>query len=336
MKIVKGIVMVIVALVAIFVVLGLVGPSEYKVTRSIKIEAPAKNVFDQTTKFSNWAVWSPWAAADPGAKYTIENEEQSVGSKMGWDGEISGVGVMKISEIVSNEKMVYELSFLEPWVMSSVGGFNYTEEDGVVNVEWYDEGKIPFSQRPMMFFMDLEEMMGPQFEEGLVNIKAICENMKPTIEVSEEMVESKAIIFISESSSLMPSEMTAKLGGAFGEMMMLLSVAKVEMTSAPMSITTMFSMEEMRAEFDVALVAELPEGVEVSGRIEKGESYAGKVLKTVHVGPYINLKSTYDGLIAYIKDNGYEINGNSWEEYIDDPTKVEESVLRTNIYFPVK
>ena len=76
--------------------------------------------------------------------------------------------------------------------------------------------------------------------------------------------------------------------------------------------------------------------ISLIGRIEKGETYAGKVLKTVHVGPYINLKATYDGLIAYIKDNGYEINGNSWEEYIDDPTKVPSEEVRTNIYFPVK
>ena len=40
--------------------------------------------------------------------------------------------------------------------------------------------------------------------------------------------------------------------------------------------------------------------------------------------------------IAHIKKNGYEINGDSWEEYIDDPTKVPSEEVRTNIYFPVK
>ena len=257
MKFLKGIGIFIVALIAIYVVLGLVGPSEYRVARSIKIDAPVEVVFDQTSKFSNWAAWSPWAAEDPEAKYTIEKDEQIVGAKMGWDGKISGKGSMTITEIVANEKTIYALSFVEPWVMSSVGGFIYTQEDGLVNVEWYDEGNIPFSQRPMMMFMDLEEMMGPMFERGLEDIKKIAENMKPAIEVSEEMVESKSILFIAESSSLMPTEMSAKMGAAFGEIMALMGVAQIEMTSAPMSITRKFSLEEMVCDFDVAIVVKL-------------------------------------------------------------------------------
>jgi effector-binding domain-containing protein len=338
MKILKGIGIVIAILITIFIVLGLTGPADYRVERSVEIDADVSVVFDQTTKFANWAAWSPWAAADPEAKYTIKKDEQTVGAEMGWDGEISGKGTMTMTEVVPNKKMVYQLSFIEPWEMSSVGGFNYTQENGKVKVVWYDKGDIPFSQRPMMFFMDLEEMMGPQFEEGLNNIKEICEKMvvKPKMEISEEIVESKSILFVSESSSLMPSEIGAKMAGAFGEIMALMGVAQIEMTSAPMSITTLFSMEEMRCEFKAAIVAEVPEGMELSGRIEKGETYAGKVLKTVHVGPYTNLKSSYDGIIAYIKENGYEMNGDSWEVYVDDPTQVEEAVLKTNIYFPVK
>jgi effector-binding domain-containing protein len=258
---------------------------------------------------------------------------------MGWDGEISGKGSMTITELVANEKMVYELSFVEPWEMSSVGGFNYTVEDGMINLEWYDKGDIPFSQRPMMLFMDLEEMMGPQFEEGLQNIKEICEAMesKPTIEVTELSVESKPMLFVSESSSLIPDTMSAKMGAAYGEIMALISVAGLEMSSAPIAITKMFSLEEMRCEFDAALiVSDIPEGFSLSGRVQQGETYSGKALKTVHVGPYTSLKTTYDSFIAYIESNGYEINGNSWEEYVDDPTTVAPEEMRTFIYFPIK
>lgn len=339
MKILKGIGIIIVVLIVIYVILGFLGPADYRVERSIKIEAAADVVFDQTTMFSNWAAWSPWAAADPEAKYSIENDDQTVGAKMGWDGKISGKGSMTVTELVLNEKMVYELTFIEPWVMSSVGGFNYTQEGGMIKVVWYDEGNIPFTQRPMMLFMDLEEMMGPQFEEGLQNIKEICENMKsePSIEISEEMVESKTILYISESSSLMPDEIGAKMGAAYGELMALMGIAKLEMASAPIAITKKYSLEEMVCDFDAALpIVNLPEELKLDGRIEKGETYAGKALKTVHMGSYLKLKATYDGMLAYIEANGYEINGNSWEEYVDDPGTVEEDVRRTLIYFPVK
>ena len=182
-----------------------------------------------------------------------------------------------------------------------------------------------------------QEGSDPLIDEELAAVEdPIDIESESKMEVSEEMVESKSILFIPESSSLIPSEVKTKIETAFGEIMALMSVAQIEMTEAPMSITKKFSLAEMMCEFDVAIVAELPEGMEVFGRIEKGETYAGKALKTVHVGSPLGLKATYDELIAYIKDNGYEVNGNSWEVYIDDPTTIAEEVRRINIYFPVK
>ena len=119
--------------------------------------------------------------------------------------------------------------------------------------------------------------------------------------------------------------------------MALMGVAKLEKAAAPRAITTKYSMEEMVCDFNPAIpVVEIPQELELSGRIQKGASYAGKALKTVHTGNYMNLKVTYDAMLKHIEEKGYEINGNSWEEYIDNPEEVEEENRRTNIYFPVK
>ena len=339
MKFLKYLAIAIITLVVIYVVLALIGPSNYKVSKEIKIGAPIDVVFNQTSVFANWAAFSAWAKADPGAVYTIENDNQTVGASMGWEGEISGKGSMTTTEIIPNEKFIYDLSFVEPFEMTSHGGFLYQQDGDSVLVTWYDEGEFGFMMRPMMLFMDVEAEIGPMFEQGLEGIKKICEAMetKPSIEVTEETVESKSMLFISESSSLIPDTMSAKMGAAYGEMMALISVAGLEMSSAPIAITKKFSLEEMMCEFDAALiVADIPEGLGLSGRIQKGDTYAGKALKTVHVGSYMTLKSTYDAFLAYIEANGYEVNGNSWEEYVDDPTTVAEAERRTFIYFPVK
>ncbi len=341
MKIFKGIGIFIVVLVAIYLVLGLFGPSDYKVTRSIKITAPIEVVFEQTSKFENWGAWSQWAKIDETAKYTIENDNQEIGAKMSWESNHQDVGhgSMTISEIVKNEKTLYTLKFVKPWEFSSNGGFLYTQEEASVNVEWYDSGDIPFVQRPIMLFMNLEAQIGPMFEKGLANVKTICEEIaaKPSIQVFEETVDSKSILYISESSPIMSSAIGIKMGTAFGEILSLVGLSQLEMIGVPMSITRKFSIEEMKVDFDPAIaVREIPAGLELSGRIQKGETYSGKALKTVHVGSYDKLKSTYDAFIAHINQNGYEINGDSWEEYIDDPTKVSSEEVRTNIYFPVK
>jgi len=339
MKIIKPIVIILLTMVSSFFLMAILGPSNYKVTKAIKIGAPIDVVFEQTSVFMNWGAWSPWAASDPKAKYTIEQDNQTAGASMAWQGEISGKGIMTSTEVVTNKKFIYELSFIEPFEMTSSGGFKYTMVGDSVLLTWSDEGNIDFLMRPMTMLRSFEDQIAPMFEKGLINIKEVCENMETKVntEITEEMVESKQILYVSESSSLMPDAIGAKMGAAFGELMALMSIGKIEMASAPISITKKYDLVEMTCEFDAAIpVIEIPEGLELSGRIEKGESYSGKALKIIHTGSFLTLKATYDKMLAYIDANGYQKNGNSWEEYIDDPAAIAEEDRRIFIYFPIQ
>ena len=339
MKVIKPLVIIVLVAVSSYLMMGVIAPSDYKVVRTIKIAAPIDVVFNQTSIFSNWAAWSAWAANDPAAKYTIEQDNQQIGASMSWEGDISGKGKMVSTEVESNNKFIYQLSFIEPFEMTSHGGFSYTMVGDSVLLTWYDEGDFDFMMRPMMLFMNIEDQIGPMFEQGLLGIKEICEKMdtRDNNTITEVVVESKSILFISEKSSLKVAEIGAKMGAAYGELMALMSIAQLDMASAPISITKKFSLAEMTCEFDAAIpVVALPEDLKLSGRIQKGNSYGGKALKMLHKGSFLTIKSSYDKFFSYIKKNGYETNGNSWEEYVDDPAKVAEEERRTFIYFPIK
>jgi len=181
MKIIKTIIIAILVVVASYFVLALFGPSSYKVTRTIKIAAPIDVVFDQTSIFANWNEWSPWAKLDANAKYTIENDNQKPGATMAWVGnpENVGSGIMTSTKVEKNKTFLYDLSFIEPFEMTSYGGFVYEELEGEVLVSWYDEGEFGFFIRPMMMFMDMDAQLGSQFDKGLAGIKEICEKSKP-------------------------------------------------------------------------------------------------------------------------------------------------------------
>lgn len=185
MKILKKIAILILALIVLYLVLGLIGPSGYKITRSIKIGAQIEDVFDQTSLYKNWSAWSPWAKLDVNAKYNIENDNQEPGAAMSWvgDPESVGTGGMVTSEVEQNKKFYYDLTFVVPWEMTSHGGFNYTQEGDSVLLEWFDSGDFEFMARPMMLFMDLEAELGPEFEKGLLDIKRICESTGKTPKV---------------------------------------------------------------------------------------------------------------------------------------------------------
>lgn len=156
------------------------------------------------------------------------------------------------------------------------------------------------------------------------------------IEIIEETVKSNSILYIEESSSLISDSIALKLSEAYGEIMALVGVNKLAMSGAPLAITQEFSIENMFWKFNAAIPVDYPEGFEVVGRIKSGSTYAGKVVKAVHVGDYTESITTYNAIEKYISDKGLHINGNSWEEYIDDPTQVSVDELRTFIYYPIK
>ena len=164
----------------------------------------------------------------------------------------------------------------------------------------------------------------------------IKEIVESKVEISEETVVSNSILYIEESSTLDSDSIALKLGEAYGEIMALVGVSNLEMNGAPLAITTDFSMENMFWAFNAAIPVNYPEGFEVMGRIKVGTTYAGKVVKAIHIGSYAESMNTYNALEKYISDHELEINGETWEEYVDDPTKVSQEELRTFIYYPVK
>ncbi len=336
----KKVIIVLVALIGIYLILALVGPSGYKISKTTKIAAPIDVVYNQTSIYANWAGWSPWSKLDPNAKYSIENDNQTIGAVMSWDGdpESVGKGSMTTTKIEPNKTFLYDLAFISPWEMTSHGGFNYTQEGDSVLVEWFDEGEFGFMSRPMMLFMDMEEQIGPQFEQGLADLKKICEAVEtaPAIDISQVEVTAQTILYTEEATPLNPDSIKMKIGNAYGEIMALMSVAQIDMTGAPLAITTEFSLETMFWRFNAAIPANYPSDIKLDGRIKAGTTYAGKAVKGVHIGDYMNSMNTYNAIEKYIKDNGLEFNGEPWEEYVDDPTEVKVEELKTNIYFPIK
>ena len=72
------------------------------------------------------------------------------------------------------------------------------------------------------------------------------------------------------------------------------------------------------------------------GNVRVAQSYAGKALKTTHVGPYDTLAMTYGVFRAYMAAHGYIASGTSFSRYVDDPASTTAEKLRTEIYWPIQ
>jgi uncharacterized protein YndB with AHSA1/START domain len=170
-----------VLLVAVIILCAVIAtrPSEFRVTRSGTIAAPASAIFPHVNTLTQWEPWSPWARLDPNAKTTFEGPAEGKGAIMRWDGNRNiGAGSMTILESRPNEFVRFQLDFLKPMKGTSLAEFTFRDEGGKTLVTWSMFGTNNFLAKAMTLVINCEKMVGEQFEKGLANLKSLAEGAK--------------------------------------------------------------------------------------------------------------------------------------------------------------
>jgi len=163
-------------LIAGFLVVVALQPSEYSVTRSATIAAPVPEVFAQVNDFHKWEAWSPWAKLDPAAKNSFEGPDEGEDAIFRWTGnEEVGEGSMTIVENRPYELIRIKLDFVKPFEDTADVEFTFQPQDDQTVVTWSMAGRNNFIGRIMCLFMDMDEMIGGMYEQGLANMKQVVE-----------------------------------------------------------------------------------------------------------------------------------------------------------------
>ena len=165
----------VIAILALFVSMR---PSEFRVSRSATMNAPADAVFAQVNDFHNWEAWSPWAKMDPSAHNTFEGPTSGRGGKFGWSGSSKtiGEGSMIIVESRPSQLIRIQLDFIRPFKGTNDVAFTFKPAGQRTDVTWSMSGKNSFMGKLIGLFMNCEKMVSQQYDKGLANIKEIVEH----------------------------------------------------------------------------------------------------------------------------------------------------------------
>jgi uncharacterized protein YndB with AHSA1/START domain len=151
-------------------------PDDYRLTRATVIAAPAARVFSHVNDLRQWDDWSPWAKLDPNAKVTFEGPGAGQGATFRWDGNDKvGAGTMTITESRPNERVATRTDFVKPFAGTSSADFVFSQVGDQTNVIWTMAGTHNFIGKAMCLVYSMEQMLGPQFEQGLAQLKQVAE-----------------------------------------------------------------------------------------------------------------------------------------------------------------
>lgn len=150
-------------------------PDDFRVQRSVVVNAPVPVIFEQVNNLRKWSAWSPFERMDPGMKQTYEGPPAGPGASSSWAGEKSGEGKMTIAEARPNEEIAIRLEFVKPFAGTNDVDFTFKPEEGGTLVTWTMTGKNNFMSKAIGLVMNCEKMCGDQFDAGLAELKKVSE-----------------------------------------------------------------------------------------------------------------------------------------------------------------
>jgi len=171
----KKILIVLIALVLGFAVYVATRPATYHVERSGTVAAAPVAVYGEIADFHAWDAWSPWERIDPAMQKTFEGASAGVGAGYHWSGNDKvGEGRMTITEAVPARHVAIDLEFIKPFAGKSVTAFELEPAPEGTRVTWTMDGTNDFVGKALSVFMDMDRMIGTDFEKGLAALDSLA------------------------------------------------------------------------------------------------------------------------------------------------------------------
>ena len=166
-----------VVLLAAFLAYVATRPNTFRVQRSKRIIAPPESIFALINDLHRWPAWSPWENKDPAMKRTYSGADQGPGAAYAWEGNKDvGAGSMEILDASPPSTIAMKLDFLRPFEAHNLVDFTLVPKGDSTLVNWAIHGPVPYFAKILHLFINMDSMIGKDFEAGLAKLKSLTEN----------------------------------------------------------------------------------------------------------------------------------------------------------------
>jgi uncharacterized protein YndB with AHSA1/START domain len=174
LKVLKWLVIVLIGLIVLLFAGGYALSPEFKAVRSLTVSAPAQKIYTLIADPRQWKNWTVWNRRDPAMTMTYSGAPSGAGAAWEWKSKTQGDGKMTFTAAEPGKRVGYDLYFPDFGTTSS-GDLLLSPDGSGTKVTWTMNGNMGSNPlyRWMALFMD--KMVGPDFEAGLANLKALAE-----------------------------------------------------------------------------------------------------------------------------------------------------------------
>lgn len=301
----------------------------FLVRKSIRIAAPAQQVYELVRDFKSWPAWSPWLIAEPDARVTYAPD----GRGYAWAGDITGSGEMEITGGDPPWSIHYRLTFLKPWKSVNQVAFHFSEHDHETEAEWTMEGTLPW----FMFWMKgmMSAWIGADYERGLRMLKDLAETGAVPSKLEFQGLQPVAgFPYVGVRSTCATAEIGPSMERDMARLTAWLAESGAVPAGPPLSITHQWDPANGTAEYTVALPADAaaPDGF-VRGEIPTCTAYVVR-----HTGAYRHLGNAWAAGMMHGRAKRFAADKRVplFEIYDNDPAATPEAGLVTRVHLPAK
>jgi hypothetical protein len=163
-------------LIAAVLILAAMRPHSFRVQRATSIGAAPDRIFPLINDFKHWSSWSPYERKDPAMQRTFTGEQSGKGAVYEWDGNSQvGKGRMQITDVSVPSRVTIKLDMIKPMEGHNIVNFTLEPRGGATQVTWAMRGSCAYMAKVMGLFLDMDKMIGKDFESGLANLKTQAE-----------------------------------------------------------------------------------------------------------------------------------------------------------------
>ncbi len=335
MKALKILLYIVVALAIAVITFGLLARKDYRVERSIEIDAPAELVYNYARFFKNMDTWSPWTELDPAMKTTISGTDGEVGATYTWSGNKDVGKGKQVIRALSPQRLETDGVITEPWETTAPTFMTFEAIGKKTKVTWGMDLIVPFPWNGFAMFTNMNLALGRDYERGLARLKktteAIAHKKYRGYEVAEEDLPMR--YYIGTRKSVAIPQIPAEYAIGFPAVMAAIAKAGVAPADIGMPSGLYWAHNDSTQMVDMAaavpITAEQP-----IGRLSVFPM-GGKALVIDYFGSYDTIARAHMAMDAYMAEHQLTQRAPVIEQYITDPEQEPDTSkwLTKLVYF---